>query len=122
MDVVSNKKVEKKIEKKEDLKTEAIKKVEVKELRSGSSSSSESQFSQKDKLIRQISESISNYSLEKAYVTAGVETPKKSAPTSPLASSGSSLSIIVSPVKTQIASVSEIKPVEVQIEKKPTVA
>lgn len=45
MDVVSNKKVEKKIEKKEDLKTEAIKKVEVKELRSGSSSSSESQFS-----------------------------------------------------------------------------
>ena len=45
MDVVSNKKEVQKIEKKIEVKTEAIKKVEVKEVRSGSSSSSESQIS-----------------------------------------------------------------------------
>ncbi len=45
MDVISNKKEVQKIEKKEEVKTEAIKKVEVKEVRSGSSSSIESQVS-----------------------------------------------------------------------------
>lgn len=86
--------------KKEEVKVE-VKKVETKEVRSESeSSSSESVISVKDKLIRQISESISNYSLEKAYEKAGVETPKKqSPPASPLALSSSSLSIHASPKK-----------------------
>ena len=64
-----------------------------------SSSSDESVVSVKDKLIRQISESISSYSLEKANETAGVTTPKRSVPQSPLAISSSSNSIHATPVK-----------------------
>ena len=85
--------------KKEEPKIE-IKKIETKEVRSESTQSSESVVSIKDKLIRQISESISNYSLEKAYEKAGVETPKKqSPPGSPIALSSSSLSIHAHPLK-----------------------
>ena len=89
-------------EKKEEFKLE-IPKVEAKQVRSASSSSSESVESMKDKLIRQISESISSYSLEKANETAGViSTPKRSVPNSPLASSISN-SIHTSPIKAQPA-------------------
>ena len=61
-----------------------------------------------EKLKRQISESISNYSLEKANEEAGVATPKRSALNSPLASSSSS--VHSSPIKAA-SSVPQIVPV-----------
>jgi len=94
---VQKEKPKQEIIKKEEKKIEVLK-VETKELRSDSSSSNESIVSMKDKLIRQISESISSYSLEKAHETAGVLTPKRSVPSSPLASSSSN-SIHSTPIK-----------------------
>jgi hypothetical protein len=92
-------------------KDEKKKKKKVPSLSSSESSEDEVVASKKDELVRQISASIGSYSLDDAYQSVGIATPKKQASLSPLSSkvvskacslsSSSSHSVHMSPSKPE---------------------